>query len=129
MPILKFKGEVFSGKGEAKTFTALPWAKAQMKTELGFVPHSGTLNLKLFGRSTRLRHLLSGDEGFELIPPQGCCRGLLFEAWLRGIVKCAVVIPQVQNYPIDVLEVVAPVNLRNRLDLRDGDTVQLDVIL
>lgn len=129
LPILKLKGEVFSGTGEARAFTELPWAKTQMKIGLGFTPYSGTLNLRLFGRSVRLRHMLGDIGGKELIPPQGCCRGLLFKAKLRGAVECAIVIPKVQNYPADVLEVVAPVSLRNSLDLRDGDTVQLEVIL
>ena len=129
MPILRLKGEAFSGTGEAKLFTELPWAKAQMKNRLGFTPHPGTLNLKLFGRGVRLRKMLDDAGGLELVPPEGCCRGLLFKARLHGTVECAVVIPKVQNYPNDVLEIIAPLNLRNKLDLSDGDTVELEIIL
>ena len=73
--------------------------------------------------------MLDDAGGLELTPPEGCCRGLLFKARLHATVECAVVIPKVQNYPNDVLEIIAPVNLRNRLDLSDGDTVELEIIL
>jgi riboflavin kinase len=44
-------------------------------------------------------------------------------------VKCAIVIPDVPNYPEDVLEIVAPVNLREKLQLKDGDHVEIEVTL
>jgi riboflavin kinase len=42
-------------------------------------------------------------------------------------VEGAIIIPQVPFYPEDVLEVIAPFSLRERLKLRDGDEVRLTV--
>jgi riboflavin kinase len=36
---------------------------------------------------------------------------------------CAVIIPQIQDYPENVLEVIAQVNLREKLGLKDGDAI------
>lgn len=57
---------------------------------------------------------------------QGYGTGLLFKASVEGA-KCGVVIPQIENYPGNVLEVVAPVNLKQKLRLRDGDMLTVTV--
>jgi CTP-dependent riboflavin kinase len=42
---------------------------------------------------------------------------------------CGVVIPQVEDYPDEELEIVADQNLRKKLHLHDGDTVRVSVFL
>jgi len=39
----------------------------------------------------------------------------------------AVIIPEVGGYPDNVLEVIAPINLRERFRLKDGDYVELSL--
>ena len=55
-------------------------------------------------------------------PQAGYCPGILFKACI-GTLECAVVIPQIPNYPSDVLEIIAPVCLRDHLKLVDGNLV------
>jgi riboflavin kinase len=43
--------------------------------------------------------------------------------------ECAIVIPEIADYPEDVLEVIAPINLRDKLSLKNGDTVQIKITL
>jgi len=43
--------------------------------------------------------------------------------------ECAIVIPEVAGYPEDVLEIVAPANLRETLQLEDGDEITVTVNL
>ncbi|MEM3712744.1 MAG: DUF120 domain-containing protein [Thermoproteota archaeon] len=43
--------------------------------------------------------------------------------------KGAVVIPRVPSYPKDMLEIIAPVNLRETLGLKDGDEIEVTVLL
>ena len=40
---------------------------------------------------------------------------------------CAVVIPQIEDYPENVLEIIASVNLRETLNLKDGEDVTVSV--
>ena len=41
----------------------------------------------------------------------------------------AVIMPKRTHYSKDVLEVIAPVSLRERLGLKDGDEVEVEVLL
>ena len=52
-------------------------------------------------------------------PQTGYYSGLLFRATIDAL-ECAVVIPIMPNYPNDVLEVIAPVYLREHFKLADG---------
>jgi CTP-dependent riboflavin kinase len=55
----------------------------------------------------------------EIEPAQGYCTGFIVKARV-GKVLAAVVLPIVPEYPLDVLEVVAPICLRKEFKLRDG---------
>lgn len=129
MKALCLEGKVFSGKGEGTKFTALPWAKEQITQKLGFSPHPGTLNIKLTERSTKLRKQLRKAKPVEITPPEGYCRGKCFLAVLQDDTKCAIVIPETPDCPGNIVELIAPTNLRERLKLKDGDTVQLKIVL
>jgi riboflavin kinase len=126
LPKIVFKGTVFSGTGQGKKFVDLPWVKQQIEEKLGFSPYSGTLNIRLTKESVEKKILLEKAEGIEVEPQLGYCPGALFKACI-GILECAVVVPKVPNYPSDVLEVIAPVCLRERLKLVDGSLVTVSV--
>ena len=119
---ISFRGKVFSGKGEGKHFVELPWVRAQIEQKLGFRPYFGTLNLHLFEEEDVLKRkrLLESALGICVEPETGYFSGTLFRATILGI-EAAVVIPQVPNYPVDVLEVIAPVYLRGKLEKGKGD--------
>ena len=128
MKTLLLEGEVFSGKGEGAEFTKLPWVKKQIKKKLGFTPYLGTLNIRLTERSVILKNLLKNAQGIEITPAEGFHRGVCFKAYLMGL-ECAVVIPEVQDYPENTLEVVAPTKLREHLKLKDGSIIEIKVLL
>ncbi|MEM3727822.1 MAG: DUF120 domain-containing protein [Candidatus Bathyarchaeia archaeon] len=123
------KGKIVSGSGEGSFFTALPWVKRQIKEKLGFVPYPGTLNLKLAGEYVEGRKLLENVKAIEILPELGYCRGKCFRAYIGRDVACAVALPCVENYPKDVLEIVAPSNLREKLKLKDGDELEVWIAL
>lgn len=126
MPIIVFEGTVFSGTGAGRKFIDLPWVKRQIEEKLGFSPYSGTLNIRLTKDSTKKRALLKAAEGIGVTPQVGYYLGVLFKACI-GSLEAGVVIPKVPNYPSDVLEVIAPVYLRERLKLADGSLVAVTV--
>jgi len=51
-----------------------------------------------------------------------------FRARVRGV-EGAVVMPERTHHPTDVIEVVAPVKLRDVLGLRDGDRIEIEVFI
>jgi riboflavin kinase len=125
---VKLSGRVFSGQGEGEKFLELPWVKCQIKAKLGFIPYHGTLNIRLSEESAERRKLLEKSASIRVSPAEGYCSGKIFKA-LVGVLECAVVIPEVAGYPPDVLELVAPVNLREKFKLADGDKITVAVNL
>lgn len=128
MKKIEINGKVFSGKGGGKKFLELEWVKRQINVMLGFTPYAGTLNIRLSDKSAEQRKLLENATSLTVRPVEGYCNGKLFKAAI-GAVKCAIVIPEVASYPQNVLEIIAPVNLREKLELADGDEVTVTVSL
>jgi riboflavin kinase len=124
---LCLRGRVFSGKGEGAEFVNFSWARKQIEEKLGFTPYPGTLNIRLDEKSIKIRKALKDARGVEILPVPGFCHGRIFEAKIMNV-KCAVVIPEVPGYPKDVLEVVSSTNLREKLHLVDGSSVEVNVI-
>jgi len=124
---ITLKGRVFSGGGTGSFFVNLPWAKKQFREKLGFDPYPGTLNLQLI--SIIEKENLRKAEGIKIEPQEGFYGGRCFKALVMENVWGAIVIPDVQGYPRDVLEILAPVNLRKALNLKDGMEVKVTVWL
>jgi CTP-dependent riboflavin kinase len=124
--VTKLDGVLFTGEGNGRRYLSLPWVKQQLETALGYTPYLGTLNLKLTAESAKLKREIAQAKATVICPAEGYCVGLLFKAVVEGI-NCAVIVPQVKNYPEDVLEVVAQVSLRDALGLKDGDCVVVSV--
>lgn len=128
MVIIAVKGQVFSGTSEGRCFVSLSWAMRQFYERLGFAPYPGTLNLRLPAEA-KVRKLVNRFQGVKIEPAEGFCSGRCFKALIMGRVNGAVVIPEVPRYPDDVLEVLAPICLREEFNLRDGDEVEVMIWL
>lgn len=128
MKKIELSGKVFSGRGEGEKFLELPWVKRQVKEKLGFIPYHGTLNVRLSEESAKRRKLLEKATSMKVCPAEGYCSGKIFKAFV-GVLECAIVIPEVAGYPRDVLEIIAPANLREKLQLADGDKITVTVNL
>ncbi len=119
---IAFKGTVFSGTGEGQKFIDLPWVKRQIQEKLGFTPYPGTLNIRLAKESAEQKNLLENAKQLKVSPAEGYCTGKLIKAHINSL-ECAIITPQIPNYPRDVLEVIAPWYLRERLKITDGSEV------
>lgn len=128
MKILRLKGKVFSGNGEGAKFIQLPWVKSQMAEKLGFTPYPGTLNTRIIKNHVKLK-LYEKAKPTEISPVDGFCVGKCFDAYLMDNLKCAIVVPEITNYPEDIVEIVAPMNLRAKYQLKDGDVITLKIRL
>ena len=129
MKTLLVKGKVFSGSGEGAKFIQLPWVRKQIAEKLGFIPYPGTLNIKTTGGSRELKELLKDEKAIEISPIEGFCRGRCFKAILIGNLKCAIIIPEIPNYPENTVEIIALVNLREKFKLKDGDVIEVKIVI
>ena len=126
------KGKIFSGLGQGGFFTQLDWVKQQCQEKLNFVPFPGTLNIKLDVQYLDAIKEMKEKEGVTLIPPTSdFCQALCYPV-LIGSVRAAIVVPQAEHFtdevhPQDVLEIIAPVNVKEALSVKDGDELTLQV--
>ena len=127
--MLRVKGKVSSGSGEGTKFIELPWVRKQIVEKLGFVPHPGTVNIKLTEGIGELKKMLKKAKAIEISPAKGFCRGWCFNAYFMDNLKCAIVIPEVESYPEDIIEVIAPISLREKFKLKNGDMVEVKIMV
>jgi len=127
---LCLEGKVTSGSGEGTKFTELPWVKKQISEKLGFLPNRGTLNIHLTSESAKRSESLRKTRAIEIPPEEeGFCTATCYKAIFMETVECAIIIPEIADYPKDILETIAPVNLRKKFQLKNGATVKIEVIL
>ena len=125
------EGSIVTGLGEGAYYIEVYSSK--LKAALGFRPHLGTLNVKI-----------SDDESRKAIgrmknTPPLVLSGFTHKGRTFGDVICyrvkinqkiegAVVIAQRTHHSEEILEIVAPVNIRDALNVVDNDKVTLTVI-
>jgi riboflavin kinase len=115
------RGKIASGLGQGQYFISREGYSRQFLEHLGFVPFPGTLNVRL-------------EEPFPTEKPAIRIEGFAEEGKSFGECKCyriklngieaAVVRPEKSRYPLELIEIIAPVKLR-ALGLEDDDPVEV----
>jgi riboflavin kinase len=128
---LTLSGTVVTGMGEGSYYMGQPNYAKQFEKELGFAPYPGTLDIKLDKGSFELKETLTRLPSKQVSGFRTDERTFgpvkFFEARLKGK-RTAIVIP-LRTHHTDILEIIAPYNLRKKLGLKDGDPVKLEVPL
>ena len=123
-------GKIVSGAGEGAYFTQIDWVSRQCSEKLGFIPYPGTLNLDIAEEFLVTVESLEKEKGIELISPDPkFCNGKAFPA-LLGETRAAIIMPEekVRVHPKNIIEIIAPLNLKAALNLKDGDSVSVVLV-
>lgn len=127
-------GEVFEGFGEGAYYMSRRGYYTQFIEKLGFHPYPGTLNLKLIHP-----HDLEIRKQIELLPGMkiegfdeddrafGSVR--CFKAVINEEINGAVILISRTHYSLSTLEVISPVNIRKKLDLKNGDYLTVRILI
>jgi riboflavin kinase len=133
---IELRGSVTSGMGEGRHYISLPGYQEQFASRIGYEPFAGTLNLDLDDEGIRAR---AGLSAFSPIPIDGwededrtygpaVCYPATVETLDGDRYKQAhVIAPERTHHDEDQLEVIAPVKLREALDLDDGSVLLVAV--
>lgn len=134
----KMSGVIFSDLGKASSFMALAWVQGALQTALGFTPYPATLNLRPMAEedASIWKRVQREMKGVEFAPSDSnFCSAQLFRVRISrslpagmDAVAGAVLLPQVADYPKDKIEVVAPVRLKDSLNVNDGDQLILEFV-
>ncbi len=127
----KITGTIFSDLGTAASFMSLDWVQKLLREKLGFSPYPATLNLRLESEPEiiRWKEIRGQIKGLDVPPADGFfCHARLFPVQIGGKVKGAVLLPEVRDYPVNKIEVVAPVHVKESLHVRDGELLTLEFV-
>ena len=123
-------GKVVSGSRRAAYFTQLDWVQEQCQTKLGFRPYPGTLNLEVTEEGLAVIKSLQTEQtkkAADLVPadPEFCV-ARVFPVSI-GTIYGAIILPaeEVRIHGKNIVEVLAPVRLKEALNVKDGDSVTL----
>jgi riboflavin kinase len=127
---LKLTGAVFTDLGRASSFMEISWVAASLEQALGFRPYPGTLNMKLDTvDAVNAWRAAQNTEGILInAPDESFCNARCFRVRIEGNWPGAVILPAVDGYPADKLEVIAPVRLKDALEIQDGARVSIEFV-
>ncbi|HEY7219774.1 MAG TPA: DUF120 domain-containing protein [Candidatus Binatia bacterium] len=124
-------GIIFSDLGQAASFMALDWVQSALRQSLGFDPFPATLNVRPKAPEDALvwQRIREKSTGVPLAPTStGFCSARLYRieiiggaATAREKITGAILVPEVDSYPKDKIEIVAPLRLKEHLGVNDGD--------
>ena len=122
-------GRVATGLGKGNTFTTLGWVRKQLIEKLGIEPFPGTLNIKLDDPIlvSKWQALLKQSPYTIKAPDNKSCDALCQPVIVNAKVVATIISPLVEGYPENQLELIAPVCLRETLNLEDKDSLKIEV--
>ena len=129
MPTEILQGKIATGLGKATEFTEVPWAKEAFRKVLGSDPYPGTVNVIVSSADALSAWArVKSATAIVIKPPQpDWCDAFCYKAMIARKIPAAIVLPDVTEYAVDQVELIAAVNVRETLSLEDGDMVEIEV--
>jgi catechol 2,3-dioxygenase-like lactoylglutathione lyase family enzyme len=125
------RGKVSTGTNRGQHFTQLDWAREQFIEKLEIDPFPGTLNLVLDDPDSKAAwSALRDTPGVRIDKPAGDtghCEARCYRVRVAGRIDGAIVLPEVGSDLQNQIQIIAPIGLRNELEIRDGDEIVLEL--
>jgi riboflavin kinase, archaea type len=133
---IDFEGRVVSGMGEGAYYMSLEGYRRQFKEKLGYEPYPGTLNVQLTdqifmnARRELGKHpsvFLDGfSDGTRTYGWVKCYRAVINDGAMDN---AAVLVLERTHYDDTMLEVIAPVSIKQAAGIKNGDRVKVQARL
>lgn len=126
----RISGKIETGQGVGASFTRTDWALGVFRGSYGIDPFPGTLNVRVDPASVAAWQSAAAEGQLFKAPDPAWCDARCLRAKIvhqTHFATVVIVLPLVEGYPQDQVELVAVMNLREWLEARDGDSVTLDL--
>ncbi|PIN73995.1 riboflavin kinase [Candidatus Woesearchaeota archaeon CG10_big_fil_rev_8_21_14_0_10_45_16] len=119
---------VQSGLGEGKYYMSLPQYKKQFKEKIGYEPYEGTLNVKVereqvevfLKRPIHISGFSTTERTFG-----GLISYPVTLKFNQKKIAAHIVLPERTTHHKDIIEIIAPIRLRDSWKIKDGDILTL----
>jgi riboflavin kinase len=121
------EGTVTSGLGKGAVFMSIDYYKKQVKEKLGFEPYPGTLNIKIDKQQTTLLNntnpirINAFKKDNKSFGGASCYKAKIND--IQGFI----IIPDMTEHEEDMVEFIAPINIKEELKINDGDKVKIEL--
>lgn len=103
--------------------------RKQFIEKLAIDPYPGTLNLEIIDpESLQIFHTLKTQKGIEITPEDpSFCSARCYPILINGQLKAAIVLPLVEGYPENKMELIASKNIKEALSIKAGDDLEVEI--
>lgn len=124
---MNFKGTVTTGLGKGAFFLSKDFYANELEKRCGFYPFPGTLNIII--PDSFLEDIVAIKESCEdvITPEDGFGAVKYIKAILNNEIQGAIIFPAKTVHEENYLEFIAHDKLRDKLNLKDGDEVTLEI--
>jgi riboflavin kinase len=124
--MMELEGEVTTGLGKGKIYMSKEVYQEIFDEKLGFRPFPGTLNLEVDEKERRdFEHFSEWRRARKIYENGNRLSDVDITPCKIGDVECALLRLEKTDHPMEIAEVIAPVELREKFNLEDGDKVTL----
>ena len=123
---MKVSGKLFSGMGAGEEYLSKQPYQEKFKEILGFKPYPGTLNLRIDQEKILEIHEQDSErlESFEHEETEYSGMNI-YRCEINGV-EAAYLDLDITDYEENVLEIIAPIGLRDLMGLEDGENVEVE---
>lgn len=125
------EGIVTPGLGRGAVFMSIDYYKKEIKKNLGFDPYPGTLNIKTskeqINQLKKSNPIIINDYKEKDKTFYGA---ICYKAKISNILNSingAIIMPDKTQHK-DIIEFIAPLNIKSKLNINDGDKVKIELI-
>jgi CTP-dependent riboflavin kinase len=104
--------------------------RRQFFEKLSIDPYPGTLNLEIIdSESLRTFKELKSIRGKEITPEDpSFCSAQCYPVLINGQLEGAIVLPMVEGYPENKMELIASENIKEALSVNAGDDLEVEIL-
>ncbi len=104
--------------------------KSQFISKLSIDPYPGTLNLEIIApESLQTFNKLKTKKGIAIQPEDpSFCSAKCYPVLINGQLKAAIVLPLVEGYPENKMELIASEKIKEALSLNTGEMLEVEIL-